>query len=242
MPRTDPSSILPLVVRGISYRQAGRVLVRNCDVVFDGGKRSFLLGHNGAGKSLILNLLHGILEPCSGSIAWRGPNASRARENQAMVFQRPVMLRRRVVDNIRYALALRRIPRLEWDAIVDKVLDNTGLSHCAEYPARLLSFGQQQCLALARAWAVDPQVLFLDEPTSSLDPISCRIIEDGIMSMHRDGCTIIAATHDLGQARRLSDEILFIDQGMIVEKASTAEFFANPRSGAARNFLEGMIP
>ncbi len=235
------ASILPLVMRDVSYRIGGRTLLDRVNVTFSAGPRSFLLGHNGAGKTLMLRLLHGVIRPSMGRIEWHGSGPKTGAGGQAMVFQRPLMLRRRAKDNIFYALSVRGFRRCQWGTITDRVLSRTGLADYADYPARLLSVGQQQCLALARAWAIRPQVLFLDEPTASLDPVSLQKVEDIINAIHGDGCKIIAATHDLGQARRLGDEILFIDRGRIAESGTCRAFFDGPKSAQGKKFLAGIL-
>ncbi|MBT6406616.1 MAG: ATP-binding cassette domain-containing protein, partial [Rhodospirillaceae bacterium] len=158
---------------------------------------------------------------------------------QAMVFQRPVMLRRSVSANVEYALGLRGVSKNARQAQIDEVLSRTGLQRFARTPARVLSFGEQQKLALARAWALNPQVLFLDEPTASLDPAGTRAVEQIIAAIQSGGTKIIMTTHDLGQARRLGDEILFLHQGKLIEKTEAQSFFERPASNLGQAFLNG---
>jgi tungstate transport system ATP-binding protein len=158
-----------------------------------------------------------------------------------MVFQRPVLLRRTVAQNIDYALKQRDIPRTRRGAIIDDVLSRTGLARFAKSPARHLSGGEQQKLALARAWATKPQVLFLDEPTASLDPAATHAVENIIGTMHAEGTRIIMTTHDLAQAKRHADDVLFIYQGRLLEKTPADVFFTAPKSGEAAAFLKGEL-
>ena len=159
-----------------------------------------------------------------------------------MVFQRPVLLRRSAIANVMYALKLAGRPLADCRARAQQVLAAVGMAHLAKHPARVLSGGEQQRLALARAWALEPEVLFLDEPTSNLDPNATRMIEGIIDAIHATGTKIIMTTHNLGQARRLSDEILFLSDGRLVERASTDQFFSRPQSPEAVAFLQGELP
>jgi tungstate transport system ATP-binding protein len=158
------------------------------------------------------------------------------------VFQRPVMLRRSALANVIYGLAVARIPRAEREPRARAAMERAGLLGIAERPARVLSGGEQQRLALARAWALNPEVLFLDEPTANLDPGATREVEAVIQAIHEGGTKIIMTTHKLGQARRLGDEILFLNQGRLAEHSSAAEFFPKPRSAEADAFIRGELP
>ncbi|MBX2806279.1 MAG: ATP-binding cassette domain-containing protein, partial [Hyphomicrobiales bacterium] len=193
----------------------------------------------GAGKSLLLRLLHGMLQPTSGRIEWGGqPLSKEIRRRQAMVFQRPVLLRRSVAANIDFVLNLGRKAARERR---DELLDHVGLLDHARQPARLLSGGEQQRLALARALALRPEVLLLDEPTASLDPASVLMIEQIVLGAHRRGTKIIFISHDPGQAKRLGDEIVFLHNGQLAEHAPAGRFFACPASKAAQAYIEGRI-
>src|SRR5262249_32469580 len=160
-------------------------------------------------KSVLMRLMHGLLAPTHGTISWHGEG----RHKQAMVFQRPVMLRRSALGNVTYALALAGVEAREREAQAREALVGVGLLPLAQRPARVLSGGEQQRLALARAWALHPEVLFLDEPTANLDPGATREIETVIKAFDASGTKIIMSTHNLAQARRLGDEILFLHQG-----------------------------
>ena len=233
------ATILPLIFDGLCFDARGERLIHDLTATLRGGARTILLGPNGAGKSLTLRLAHGLLRPSAGSVCWTGNRAQAAREGQAMVFQRPVMLRRSVAANVDYALALRGLARAARRSLVDEALARAGLGDVAGRPARVLSAGEQQRLALARAWAVGPEVLFLDEPTANLDPAATRTVEEMIAAIHEAGATIIMTTHDLGQAHRLADEILFLHRGRLMEHMAAAAFFAGPQSAEAKAFLTG---
>ena len=159
-----------------------------------------------------MRLMHGLLSPTTGRIAWRETGEERIRRGQAMVFQRPVLLRRSALANILFALSLARVPADERERQAIEALREVGLSEVAYRPARVLSGGEQQRLALARAWALHPEVLFLDEPTANLDPGATREIENVIKAFDAAGTKIVMSTHNLGQARRLGDEVLFLHE------------------------------
>jgi tungstate transport system ATP-binding protein len=198
-----------------------------------------VMGPNGAGKSLLLRLLHGLLTPSSGQVLWHGrPLDDDLRRRQAMVFQRPVLLRRSVAANIRFVLKLRGLAAPERTA---EILHEVGLGKQAGQPARLLSGGEQQRLSLARALALEPEVLLLDEPTASLDPASTAAIETIVQGAHRRGTKVIFVTHDIGQARRLADDVVFLNRGRLLEHTPAPQFFGNPVSQPARDYLAGRL-
>jgi tungstate transport system ATP-binding protein len=234
--------ILPLEARRLVFEAGGRRLIDGVDLLLRRGLRTVILGPNGAGKSLLLRLLHGLLQPDAGLILWAGQVADRAiRRRQAMVFQRPVLLRRSAIGNLRHALAARGLPFAERGARARAMLEVAGLAGLAHSPARRLSGGEQQRLALARALALEPEVLFLDEPAANLDPASTLAIEGLIQRAHDDGVKVVLVTHDLGQARRLADEIVFLHRGRVEEQAAAARFFSAPESARAEAFLAGRI-
>ena len=196
-----------------------------------GAGRTAILGPNGAGKSTLLRLMHGLLHPSTGTVAWPAPLT------QAMVFQRPVMLRASVRANIEYGLALRGVPAGERQRKAQAALARVGLPELAQRQARKLSGGEQQRVALARAWALEPEVLFLDEPTASLDPASSREVERIIGEIAAGGTRIVMTTHNLGQARRLAEEVVYLEDGRLVEQTPADEFFRQPRTSSARDFI-----
>ena len=234
--------ILPLRLSNLSFVAGGRTIIDRVSLDLDAGPSTIVLGANGAGKSVLMRLMHGLLEPSSGSVTWMGGNASRACRMQAMVFQRPVMLRRSAFANVVYALTVAGVAKTERDAVAREALESVGLSGVAHRPARVLSGGEQQRLALARAWALHPEVLFLDEPTASLDPSATREIETVIRAFDAAGTKIVMATHNLGQARRLGDEVLFVHEGRVAECAPIARFFSHPASAEAAAFIKGELP
>jgi tungstate transport system ATP-binding protein len=222
--------ILPLRLEALTFLH----VIQPLTLELDAGPSTIILGANGAGKSVLMRLMHGLLQPSSGRVVWSGQG------RQAMVFQRPVMLRRSALANVVYALELAGVA--EASRAAREALKEVGLAHLADRPARILSGGEQQRLALARAWALHPEVLFLDEPTASLDPHATREIETLIRAFDAAGTKIIMSTHNLAQARRLGDEVLFIHQGRLVERAPVDRFFQQPASPEAAAFIKGELP
>jgi tungstate transport system ATP-binding protein len=227
--------ILPLRLDDVVYAAAGQSIIDRVTLEIGAGPSTVILGANGAGKSVLMRLMHGLLRPSSGTITWNG---SDVRRRQAMVFQRPVMLRRSALANVVYALKLAGQPQ----SSALEALREVGLEHVAQRPARVLSGGEQQRLALARAWALHPEVLFLDEPTASLDPAATREIETIIKAFDAAGTKIVMATHNLGQAKRLADEVIYLHQGRVVERAPSEKFFSQPATAEAAAFIKGELP
>jgi tungstate transport system ATP-binding protein len=236
------SGILPLALRDLRFAAGGRSIIDGISAEIMAGPATIILGANGAGKSVLMRLMHGLLQPTSGSVVWRAPDAERVRRGQAMVFQRPVLLRRSALANILYALELARVPAVERERQAMDALREVGLTEVAHRPARILSGGEQQRLALARAWALHPEVLFLDEPTANLDPGATREIENVIKAFDASGTKIVMSTHNLGQARRLGDEVMFIHQGRLAGQAPVDQFFRQPASAEAAAFVNGELP
>jgi tungstate transport system ATP-binding protein len=234
------ASILPLTVESLSWRAGEVDVLREVSLRIEPGTQTIVLGPNGAGKSVLLRMLHGLLVPSGGRLDWAIDDRQRVRQAQAMVFQHPVMLRRTARENIEFALRVGGM-RENLRATARAALDRVGLSSLEERPARLCSGGEQQRIALARAWALRPEVLFLDEPTASLDPAATKAIEEVIAAMHRAGTTIVMTTHNLGQARRIADRVLFLHRGRLVEDAAASEFFQQPRSPEAAAFVKGEL-
>lgn len=235
-------SLFPLNVRQLVYSVSTHRLIDGIDLTIEQSKRTIIMGPNGAGKSLLLRLLHGLLTPTEGEICWGEiPRIDQARQRQALVFQRPVLLRRSVGANLRFALKLRRYTRAEREERLRHILELASLSHLVDRPARVLSQGEQQRVAIARALVLEPEVLLLDEPTVSLDPASVEAIEELILAAHRRGTKIILVTHNMAQARRLADEVVFLEQGRVVEHSPALQFFQQPNAGAAHTYGDSRV-
>ena len=235
-----PVSDLPLQFEDVTVLARDVALVRGVSLQIAAGAPTVLVGPNGAGKSTLLRLAMGLIAPSRGRITWGGRAESDSRR-RAMVFQRPVMLRRSAAGNIAYALRADGIPRAERPRRLADILARVGLVHLADRPARRLSGGEQQRLALARALARDPEILFLDEPTASLDPAATKAVEDILRDIAQSGVKIVMATHDLGQARRIAGEIVFLLRGEVRESAPPERFFTAPATPEAAAFARGDI-
>ena len=232
-------SLLPLELGGLSLETGGRRLIDRIDLKVQDPGISVILGPNGAGKSLLLRLMHGLIAPTEGDIFWGGmPMNDQIRRRQAMVFQKPVLLRRTAAANITHALGLRGVARSE-RTHGRQALQLAGLESHASTPARVLSGGEQQRLCLARALSLDPEILFLDEPTASLDPASTLAIERLLIGAKHSGIKVIVVTHDVGQARRLAQDIIFLHHGRLIEHQPAPRFFEQPDSDVARAFIAG---
>lgn len=234
------SALFPLHVRGATTRRAGRQLIGPIDFDFDGAGACAVLGPNGSGKTTLLRLLHGIARKHNGDITWACDQAT-ARNAQAFVFQRPVMLRRSVRDNIAYPLAMRGVPWVQARRKASQWADRVGLANLLDRPAPVLSGGEQQKLALARALICDPKLVFMDEPTASLDGRATREIEAILQIAQSNGTSLIFSTHDVGQARRLATKVVFLLHGKVHEAGPADTFFDSPGTPEAQAFLNGDI-
>jgi len=235
-----PAADLPIVLQDVSYRVRNVEIIDRISMWLTPGAPTVLIGPNGAGKTTLLRLAMGLVEPSSGHVTWGG-RAGVPPKRRAIVFQRPVMLRRSAAANVEYALASAGVARGEWPARLVELLNIVGLAGLDNRPARRLSGGEQQRLALARALARDPEVLFLDEPTASLDPAATKAIEDVIRAVAARGIKVVMATHDLGEARRLAGDVVLLHRGRVIEVAEAAAFFHSPKTDEARRFAAGEL-
>jgi tungstate transport system ATP-binding protein len=233
--------MLPLVVNRASYVVGGKAIIEDVSFTIDDAGLTILLGPNGAGKSTLLKLCHGLLLPSSGSIRWGGADVAEVQQQQAMVFQRPVLLRRSAAENVDHVLKLRGASSAQRARVIEESLEWAGLTDIADIPARKLSGGEQQSLTIARAWALNPEVLLLDEPTANLDPGATRRVEDLIRSFAGAGKKVIMATHNIAQAQRLADEVLFLNHGRLLEHAPADRFMNGPSDPLAARFIAGEL-
>ncbi|MBX3605731.1 MAG: phosphate ABC transporter ATP-binding protein [Piscinibacter sp.] len=225
-----------LVLQDVSVRFGGVQALDRVSLDVRRGEFVVLVGPNGSGKTTLLRVLHGLLRHQGQRRL--GADAGR----QAMVFQRPFVLRISAAGNLKLALWLAGVPRAQWPARVEAALQRVGLQGLGDRPARALSGGQQQRLALARAWAVQPQLLFLDEPTASLDPSAKREVETLLAGFAADGMTLVMSTHNLGQAKRLASRVVYLEGGVVHADLPTDQFFNGRLQGRARQFLKGELP
>ena len=227
------------MIDGLCISTQDRQLLSNisCNIGTEG--ITVIMGPNGAGKSLLMRCLHGLYQPQSGRIEFDGCSLDETLvKRQSFVFQTPTVLRRTVYENLAFVARLR--PEIGYESL-DRQLTEMRLDHLRDQPARLLSGGEKQRLAMARALLTAPELLLMDEATANLDPASIQIIEAGLLSAVNRGLKIIIVTHDIGQARRLAYDVLFLDSGQLAEHTPANTFFKAPHSAAAAAYLQGKL-
>jgi tungstate transport system ATP-binding protein len=232
--------MFPIHVDQLRFTPNGRPVLTGVDLDLSGEGISVILGPNGSGKSVLIRMLAGLERPDGGSITWKGNGIPSGQI--AILFQHPMLLRSSVAANVALGLKPMRLSRSEVNSRVDEMLARVGLTHRAGDSARFLSGGECQRLTLARAWAVRPRLLLLDEPTAALDPTATEAVEQLVREIRTDGAKIIMTTHNLGQAMRISDDIVFIEAGRVREHTPSTSFFSRPQSNEARLFMRGELP
>lgn len=232
---------LPLRIKNLQITKKGNALLSSLNLTIDSNQVTVILGPNGAGKSLLLRTAHGLEEPSQGSLKWHTHTPKTQHSWRAYIFQKPVLLRRSVRANLEYVLSLHNIKKGDYISLIDTALELTGLSQLADRNARVLSGGEQQRLNIARAWVLKPKVMLLDEPTAELDPNGTGAIERLIKTIAQQGTKIIMSTHDLGQAHRLANDIVFLHQGRLVEHTPATSFFEQPQTKMAQDFIAGKL-
>lgn len=228
-----------LAFENVRFAQGENLLFGPASVTLPTRGVTAVLGPNGSGKSLFLGLAHGLLKPSAGSVIWPSGPARATRRERGYIFQAPIVMRRSVKANIRFALSHAKLSAKEKSARVEELLQLVGLTEHANKPAAVLSGGQGQGLALARALAAGPACLLMDEPTSNLDPKFSTHFEAIIDQLTSSGIAVYWATHDLIQARRIATYVVIIVDGEIAEYGPANEVLRNPKSEGARAFLEG---
>jgi tungstate transport system ATP-binding protein len=231
-------SDLPLALDDVSLTSGATTILDRISLTIGPGAPTFVVGPNGSGKTSLLRLCMGLLAPSRGIVTWGGRTES-GPGRRAILFQKPVMLRRSAAANIAYGLGHAGCPRGDRARRTQELLDSVGLGALAARPARRLSGGEQQRLALARALARQPEILLLDEPTASLDPAATRFVEEIILAAARSGTKIVMASHDLGQVRRLAGDVVFLVRGSLVEHAEADAFLDRPATPQAAAFVRG---
>lgn len=234
------ADILPMTARGIVVKRRGKTLLGPVDLDVGTGGCTIVMGPNGSGKTTLLRALHGLERLAAGRIEWQIP-LTQAQQSQAFVFQTPVMMRRNVRDNLAYPLRLHGMGKTAAQTMAEDWAARIGLTQALDQPAPQLSGGEKQKLALARALIRTPQILFLDEPCANLDGRATREIETILKDAQARGTRIIMATHDIGQAKRLADDVVFVMHGDIIETGPAAAFFAGPTTPQAAALLKGDI-
>lgn len=232
------ASILPLRLEAAEARRRGVRLVGPVDLAIHQDGITAVIGPNGSGKTSLLRLMHGLERAASGAVRWSAPQAT---ARQAFVFQTPITMRRSVLDNIAYPLLLHGAPRAEARARAGEWAGKVGIGPMLALPAAVLSVGEKQKLALARALVRHPEILFLDEPCANLDGRATREIEQILVDARQAGTRLVLATHDMGQARRLATEVIFMLHGRLHEKSHGIAPLDHLETAEARAFLKGDI-
>jgi tungstate transport system ATP-binding protein len=233
-----PLTDLPLVLDNVSLAVGATEILDRLSLTIAAGPPTLVVGPNGSGKTNLLRICMGLVRPTSGAVSWGG-RLDAPPLRRAFVFQRPVMLRRSVAANLDYALAHAGVIRRQRPARIAELLARVGLDGLDGRPARRLSGGEQQRLALARALAREPEILLLDEPTASLDPAATRAVEDIVLAAARSGIKVVMASHDLGQVRRLGGDVVFLVRGSLRERSGAADFLDHPATEDAARFVRG---
>jgi len=241
MPMFDISAqqLVPVDVDGLCIATQDRLLLAEIECHIGAEGITVIMGPNGAGKSLFLKCLHGLILPKSGRIKFAGRQLDQTIiKRQSFIFQTPTVLRRTVYENLAFVARLR--PEIRTDE-TDRLLAEMRLDHLINQPARLLSGGEKQRLAMARALLTAPNLLLMDEATANLDPASVQIIEASLQTAAANGLKIIIVTHDIGQARRLGHDVLFLNSGQLKEHTPAEQFFTAPHSAAASAYMRGEL-
>lgn len=234
------SRALPLVVDGLRFAVEGRTILGGVDATIASSGITALVGPNGAGKSVLIRLIDGLLRPTGGAI--RIGAGSPAGVRTAVVFQRPGLVRASAAHNVALSLVPLKLSRRERVSRTNAALARVGLSERAGDPATKFSGGEQQRLALARAWAAEPDLLLLDEPTANLDPGATETVERLIAAMARAGTKVVLVSHNIGQVTRLAEDVIVLSAGRVVEHGPTRQVIHNPRTPQARAYLAGELP
>lgn len=234
------TSILPLRLDKAIAKVAGKTLVGPVDLEIGIKGFTIVMGPNGSGKTTLLRLMHGLQRLSSGKVSWN-VSEELAHRRQAYVFQSPIMMRRSVLDCIAFALTLRGVKTSHARQQAAEWAKRFGLSDALERPAPVLSGGEKQKLSLARALICKPEILFLDEPCANLDGRVTREIETLLLETQKQGTRIVMATHDMGQAKRLASDVIFMLNGSVHEVGKSDVFFDGPKTREARGFLSGDI-
>ena len=232
---------LPLVIRDVIYKSKDSILIDKINLEITSNHSTIILGHNGSGKSLLLKLLHGVIVPSNGTITWNNMAPSPQQYWRTFLLQRPTFFHQTVLFNIEFVLKVANTPKQEYQSRCEQALEICGLTSLANRNTNSLSGGELQKLSLARAWVLEPSVVLLDEPTVALDPPSVIAFENVIRQFEASNTKVVMTTHDIAQAKRLANEIVFIDKGKILEQSPAKQFFSSPQSKQADNFLGGKL-
>ncbi len=224
-----------IICSSLSFQRGDKKILSDISITFPKTGISVIMGPNGAGKSVLLRTIIGLLKPDSGHVILNPEFAGKT----ALVFQRPVLIRRTVYGNLHHALGIAGFPRRQRRSRIEELIAIGGLTGLENLPARSLSGGEQQRLQMVRALSSNPKLILLDEPSASLDPQSTHAIEEIIKSTSDKNVKLVLVTHDIGQAKRLADDVTFIHKGKILEQNSSPGYFNSPSTPEVKSYLEG---
>jgi len=228
-----------LTITNLTYQSDGITLLHDITLSHANAGITTIIGANGAGKSLLLSALHGLIAPTSGHVSWGGTPAPDSKHTRSYVFQKPVILRRSVRANLAYPLQVQNQSKADQAEKIDQMLELSQLTSLADQPAASLSGGEAQRMTIARALITQPKTLLLDEPCSNLDPASTKLIEGMIHRFVAAGGSVYLSTHDMRQAKRLSNVVFFLQAGQLLEHSLANDFFAAPTTREGQAYLNG---
>lgn len=232
-----------LYMKNLTKEYEGRKVLDIGELLIKDGALCGIVGPNGAGKSTLLNLIAGLMRPTAGSLLYgEEMSASAPYRTMTMVFQTPYLIRTTVEKNIAYPLKLRGWGNAQIEERVGELTEDLGLADFRKQKSWKLSGGETQKVALARALAFRPKLLLLDEPTANVDPSTTAEIERMLRKINeKEGTTVILITHNLVQARRLCDEVLFMNQGKVVEYGASEKILREPEQELTKRFVAGEL-
>ena len=233
------NSLLPIRFHNVSLKLDNNFFFKKLSFEINTKGISVFIGANGAGKTSCIKLLTGLIKPDSGEVLFS--TNKKILNLIGYVPQKIILLRRSVEKNLLHTLSISNYPTNKKKQRIKEILKFAKFEHLAKQSARNLSIGQQQLISIMRALAIKPSFLFLDEPCANLDPKTTQIIENLIKVVSKSGVKIIIVTHDLFQAKRLANDVLFFHNGEIIEQGKTNIFFRRPKSKEAKDFQKGLL-
>ena len=227
-------NIFPLNIKNLNYMSKDKKILKDINLITSEKKITIIAGNNGSGKSTLLKILHGIIQHTSGTINWGEIPVHEVRKKQSMVFQNPILLNRTTFENIMYVAKRKNI---ESNESVDKIIKQLNLESIINIESKYLSGGEKQKVAIAMSIISNPKIIFLDEPTSQLDPVYKNEIENIITNLSENNTKIFMTSHDIAQIDRIGKEIIFLDGGEIIFHNKVKDFINEKGNSIIRNYV-----
>ena len=227
-------NIFPLNIKNLNYISKDKKILKDINLITSEKKITIIAGNNGSGKSTLLKILHGIIHHTSGTINWGEIPVHEVRKEQSMVFQNPILLNRTTFENIMYVAKRKNI---ETNESVDKIIKQLNLESIINIESKYLSGGEKQKVAIAMSIISNPKIIFLDEPTSQLDPVYKNEIENIITNLSEKNTKIFMTSHDIAQINRIGKEIIFLDDGEIIFHDKVKDFINEKGNSIIRNYV-----